>query len=121
MMLADVALPDILHAAVLLIEQHFPDVSCAMLLLDKEGQHLRRAASAKLPAAYAKAIDGLELGTCGVAALTEGRVIAEDIMNWPLPMDCAPAGPCQFYRAAVVYWGCWPCIASNGIARTGTA
>jgi diguanylate cyclase (GGDEF)-like protein/PAS domain S-box-containing protein len=92
MMLADVALPDVLHAAVLLIEQQFPDVRCAMLLLDKEGQHLRRIASARLPIAYAKAIDEIDLQACGMTALTERRLIAEDISTHPLwQACCAPA------------------------------
>jgi diguanylate cyclase (GGDEF)-like protein/PAS domain S-box-containing protein len=101
MMLADVALPDILHAAVLLIEQQFADVSCAMLLLDKEGQHLRHTASARLPTAYAKAIDGIELGACDIAALTEGRVIAEDISTHPLWQQCCELAITHGLRA------CW--------------
>ncbi|WP_029147929.1 EAL domain-containing protein [Methylophilus sp. 5] len=88
MMLADVALPAILHTAVLLIEEQFPEASCAMLLLDKDEQHLRRIASARLPAAYAQAINDIEPGVGGIAALTEGRVIAEDISTHPLWQQC---------------------------------
>jgi len=89
MMLADVALADILHAAVQLIEQQFPEVCCAMLLLDKEGLHLRHAASARLPVAYAQAMDGVALGAKGIAALTQGRVIAEDVNVHPLCCEFA--------------------------------
>jgi len=89
MMLADVALADILHAAVQLIEQQFPEVCCAMLLLDKEGLHLRHAASARLPVAYAQAMDGVALGAKGIATLTQGRVIAEDVNVHPLCCELA--------------------------------
>jgi diguanylate cyclase (GGDEF)-like protein/PAS domain S-box-containing protein len=101
MMLADIALPDILHAAVQLIEQHLPDAYCAMLLLDQDGSYLRHTASARLPVAYAKAIDGIPLGTCGIAALTEGRVIAEDVTQHPLWENCCELAMTHGLRA------CW--------------
>lgn len=89
MMLADISLSEILHTAVLLIEHQFPDACCAILLLDQEGAHLRRTASARLPAAYAQALDRIQLGSCGIAALTEGRVVAEDISEHPLWEQCS--------------------------------
>lgn len=89
MMLADVALPDILYAAVQLIEGQFPDAFCALLLLDQESKHLQHTASIRLPAAYAQAIDGIALDQCGIAALTQSRVIADDIATHPLWHDCS--------------------------------
>lgn len=101
MMLADIALPEILHTAVLLIEHQFPDACCAILLLDQDGVHLRHTASARLPVAYAQVIDGIQLGTCGIAALTEGRVIAEDISEHPLWEHCCEFAMMHGLRA------CW--------------
>lgn len=101
MMLADIALPQILQAAIQLIEQQFPDACCAMLLLDQDGTHLRHTASARLPVAYAQAIDGIQLGSCGIAALMEGRVIAEDISEHPLWEQCCELGITHGLRA------CW--------------
>lgn len=101
MMLADIALPEILHTAVRLIEQQFPDTCCAIFLLDQDGEHLRHTASAKLPAAYAQAIDGIRLGSCGIASLTEGRVIAEDVSAHPLWHQCNELAMVHGLRA------CW--------------
>mgnify|MGYP002775352029 CR=1 FL=1 len=101
MMLADIALTEILHTAVRLIEQQFPDTCCAIFLLDQDGEHLRHTASAKLPPAYAQAIDGIRLGSCGIAALTEGRVIAEDVSAHPLWHQCNELAMVHGLRA------CW--------------
>jgi len=101
MMLADISLSEILHTAVLLIEHQFPDACCAILLLDQEGSHLRHTASARLPAAYAQAIDRMQLGSCGIAALTEGRVVAEDISEHPLWDQCYELASMHGLRA------CW--------------
>lgn len=89
MMLADVALPEILHVVVQLIEQQFQDACCTMLLLDKDSQHLRHTASARLPSTYAKAMDEIALNDGGMTALTQGRIIAEDISEHPLWQPCA--------------------------------
>ena len=88
MMLADLPLHDILQAAVQLIEQPFADACCAIFLLDQEGLHLRHTASGRLPAAYAQAMDGITIDHCGITALTQGRVIAEDIGEHPLWQRC---------------------------------
>ncbi|PPD12682.1 EAL domain-containing protein [Methylophilus sp.] len=101
MMLADISLSEILHTAVLLIEHQFPDACCAILLLDQEGSHLRHTASTRLPAAYAQAIDRIQLGSCGIAALTEGRVVAEDISEHPLWDQCYELASMHGLRA------CW--------------
>lgn len=101
MMLADVALPDILQTAVTLIEQQFQDACCAILLLDKEGARLRHTASDRLPEAYAQSIDGIALGECGISSLTQGRVIAEDISAHPMWADCYALAVSHGLRA------CW--------------
>ncbi len=58
----------------------------SILLLD--GAHLRHGAAPSLPAAYNKAIDGIEIGpgvgSCGTAAYTRAPVYAADIATDPL-------------------------------------
>ncbi len=60
----------------------------SILLLDTDGLHLRHGAGARLPAAYNKAIDGIEIGpeagSCGTAAHTKQPVYVSDIATDPL-------------------------------------
>ena len=66
-----------------LIEHESPDMLCSILLLDEEGRHLGQIAAPSLPAEYARAIDGREIGpqagSCGAAAFLRQLVIADDI------------------------------------------
>jgi diguanylate cyclase (GGDEF)-like protein/PAS domain S-box-containing protein len=83
MMLADVSLHEILNTVAQLIELQFPGASCAILLLDQKGTHLRHAALSTLPPPYIQAMDGIVLETGQIALLTQGRVIANDINTYP--------------------------------------
>ncbi len=69
------------------IETAHKDMICSILLLDSTGKRLTMGASVSLPDFYNDAIEGLEIGetigSCGSAAFTGRRVIAEDIMTHP--------------------------------------
>ncbi|CAK0779164.1 hypothetical protein CCP3SC15_620012 [Gammaproteobacteria bacterium] len=64
----------------------YPGARCSILLRDETGR-LRLGAAPSLPDFYNKVIDGLEIapqvGSCGTAAYTGQRVIAEDILTHP--------------------------------------
>ena len=83
MMLADASLQDVLNTATQLIEQQYPDASCAILLLDEDEVRLRHAAASKLPLAYTQALDSMAPDRQHISALTQGRVVAEDIRAYP--------------------------------------
>src|ERR1019366_1027569 len=71
-------LGDVLEHLVLLIESQFKGIIGSVLLLDEDGNHLRRGAAPSLPEAYAQAIDGVRIGpkvgSCGTAAYRRGAV-----------------------------------------------
>ncbi len=81
------SLPDLLEHLVLALEELFPGARGSVLLLDKEGRHLRHGAAPHLPLAFCQAIDGGEIGpnagSCGTAAFTRASVVAEDIASDP--------------------------------------
>lgn len=87
MLLAGAPLTDILAALVNLIEQQQPGTRSSVLLLSSDGQHLQCCIAPSLPAHYNHAIEGLKIGvgigSCGEAAYTGKRVIADDIANHP--------------------------------------
>jgi len=60
----------------------------SVLLLDRDGRHLRHGAAPSLPEAYNLAIDGEEIGpsvgSCGTAAYRKEPVYVTDIMSDPL-------------------------------------
>lgn len=64
-----------------------PEMICTILLLDEDGKHLRHGAAHSMPAAYNKALDGLEIGesvgSCGTAAYSGQRVVVEDVQQHP--------------------------------------
>jgi diguanylate cyclase (GGDEF)-like protein/PAS domain S-box-containing protein len=69
------------------VESVQPGVLSSILLLDKDGLHLRHAAAPSLPDFYTRAIDGLAIGegvgACGTAAFRGERVIVEDVQQHP--------------------------------------
>jgi PAS domain S-box-containing protein len=81
------SLPDILELIVKSVEEEDPASICSILLLDEEGKHLQIGAAPNLPDFYNQAIDGLEIGehvgSCGAAAYSKKRVIAEDLLTHP--------------------------------------
>lgn len=60
----------------------------SILVLDDDRRHLRHGAAPSLPAAYCRAIDGIEIGpqvgSCGTAAYSNTTVVVFDIANDPL-------------------------------------
>ena len=71
-----------LQAAVRLVEQLFPELFAAVMLMAPDGTRLRLAASARLPAAPKRALAdlpvGADAGSCGAAA-TLGRQVVRDL------------------------------------------
>ena len=70
------------------VEEQSKDVLASILLLDPDGRRLRHGAAPSLPAAYTRAIDGVEIGpevgSCGTAAYRRETVVVSDIANDPL-------------------------------------
>jgi diguanylate cyclase (GGDEF)-like protein/PAS domain S-box-containing protein len=83
----DVPLLSLLDSLVRQVEWVHPKVLCSILLLDKDGKHLRHGAAPSLPSFYTTAIDGLAIGdsvgSCGAAAYRKERVVAEDVQTHP--------------------------------------
>jgi PAS domain S-box-containing protein len=108
------SLPAILDALCRIVEELSGGSPTSILLLDKEGKHLRSGAAPNLPASYTKAVDGIAIGpsagSCGTAAYRKEKVLVSDIANDPLWAD---------YRAVALENGlraCWstPIMSSNG-------
>lgn len=112
-------LPEILKSMALLVELHYPDALCSILLLDQDGLCLRHGAAPSLPDFYNHAVDGLAIGegsgSCGTAAYRGERVIVEDILTHPL---CAEFR--ELARQADMH-SCWSQpIKDNGGTVLGT-
>ena len=84
---ASQSLDEMLAFVVQLVEKRSPDALCAILLLDKDGQHLAHGSAPSLPDFYNRAIDGIAvgpgIGSCGAAAFLGTRVIVEDVTAHP--------------------------------------
>ena len=105
MIASDASLKNVLESIVLLVEGQFSGMLCSILLLDKDGIHMRHGSAPSLPDAYVKAIDGLaigaDVGSCGTAMYSGKTVIVTDILEDPLWDD---------YRSLAVASGlraCW--------------
>jgi PAS domain S-box-containing protein len=86
------ALSDVLDALVRAIEEQSTEgVLASILLLDRDGLHLRHGAAPSLPASYNQAIDGIAIGpsvgSCGTAAYLARQVVVTDIASDPLWAD----------------------------------
>ncbi|HWH68132.1 MAG TPA: GAF domain-containing protein, partial [Candidatus Sulfotelmatobacter sp.] len=81
-------LESILASLTQFIEAQAPGMLCSVLLLDREGLHLRHGAAPSLPAAYVRAIEGSPIGpqagSCGTAAFRKEPVFVADIRVDPL-------------------------------------
>ncbi len=82
-------LSEVLDALCLTIEKMRDEIICSILLIDKNTGRLSHGAAPSLPDFYLKAVNGtpvgMGMGSCGEAAFTAKRVIAEDILihpNW---------------------------------------
>jgi two-component system, cell cycle sensor histidine kinase and response regulator CckA len=84
-------LEDTLSALVHLMETQREGYFCSILLLDRDGVHLRHGAAPGLPADYVQAIDGKAIGpkagSCGTAAFRREPVLVQDIATDPLWSD----------------------------------
>jgi diguanylate cyclase (GGDEF)-like protein/PAS domain S-box-containing protein len=107
-------LPRVLDHLTRFVEEHGEDVLASILLLDRDGIHLRHGAAPSLPAFYCEAIDGIAIGpavgSCGTAAFRRERVCVSDIANDPLWSDFAGLALSAGLRA------CWstPILATDG-------
>lgn len=81
-------LAESLTALLEFLERDSPDMICSVLLLDRDGIHLRHGAAPRLPAEYSAIIDGLSIGpvagSCGTAAYRGEPVVVADIETDPL-------------------------------------
>ncbi len=98
-------LETILESCLKLCESNSPDMLCSILVLDRDGKHLRHGAAPSLPPEFNRLIDGREIGpaagSCGTAAFRAEPVIVEDIATDPLWAD---------YRETALAFGlraCW--------------
>jgi PAS domain S-box-containing protein len=105
MIARDAPLSEILDKLVRVVEAQFAGLLCSVVLLDEDGQHVRRGAGPSLPKAYTDAIDGLRIGpkagSCGTAMYRKEPVVVSDILRDPL---------WEPYRALAERYGlraCW--------------
>jgi len=81
-------LEEVLEKLIRLIESQTPSMLGSVLLLDKDGVHVRHGAAPHLPPEYVKAVDGQPIGpnagSCGTAMYTRKPVVVTDILIDPL-------------------------------------
>jgi PAS domain S-box-containing protein len=91
MIAADAPLADVLTSLVLLMEGQAEGLRCSILLLNRDGKHVRHGAAPNLPEAYVKAVDGAAIGSrngsCGTAMYTRRPVVVTDVMTDSLWAD----------------------------------
>lgn len=91
MIAADKPLPQVLESLVLLMEGQAEGLRCSILLLNRDGKHVRHGAAPNLPETYVKAVDGAPIGprngSCGTAMYRRQRVVVTDVMTDPLWAD----------------------------------
>ena len=91
MIAADLLLPEVLEALVLLMEGQAEGLRCSILLLHRDGKTVRHGAAPHLPDLYVKAVDGASIGprngSCGTAMFRRAPVVVTDVMTDPLWSD----------------------------------
>ena len=91
MIAAESPLVDVLTSLVLLMEGQAEGLRCSILLLNRDGKHVRHGAAPNLPEAYVKAVNGAAIGphngSCGTAMYTRRPVVVTDVMTDPLWAD----------------------------------
>jgi diguanylate cyclase (GGDEF)-like protein/PAS domain S-box-containing protein len=108
------ALPCVLDRLARFVEEYGDDVIASILVLDRDGLHLRHGAAPSLPDFYRQAIDGIAIGpsvgSCGTAAYRRERVWVSDIASDPLWSDYR-----ELAREAGI-GACWstPIFATDG-------
>jgi GAF domain-containing protein len=114
MITADAPLNDILSQLVLMIESQAPEMTCSVLVISADGNHVRHAVAPSLPESYLKAIDGSPIGpkngSCGTAMFRGKPVIVSDILTDPLWDDY------REHAVAIGMRACWstPIMSSKG-------
>ncbi|MER8466723.1 EAL domain-containing protein [Mesorhizobium sp. M1396] len=107
-------LEDVLDRLMRLVESQLTGIFGSVLLLDKDGSHLRHGAAPSLVKGYTNAIDGIaigpKVGSCGTAVYRREPVIVADVIQDPLWED---------YRELVAVYGyrsCWstPILSHQG-------
>ena len=97
-----------------LVESQLSGIFVSILLLDKDGTHLRHGAAPSLPEAYTKAIDGVRVGpgvgSCGASVHRRETVVVADIMGDPLWRDYRELAAAHGLRS------CWstPILSHHG-------
>src|SRR5450432_2645448 len=91
MIAANATLPEVLTSLVLLMEGQADGLRCSILLLGRDGKHVRHGAAPNLPEAYVKAVDGAAIGprngSCGTAMYRRRPVVVTDVLTDPLWAD----------------------------------
>ena len=81
-------LPELITRVAEWVERACPGSRCSVLLLDRDGVHLRHVAAPSLPVAFTSQFDGVEVGptqgSCGTSAFTGAPVFAGDLATDPL-------------------------------------
>ena len=105
MIATNAPLEDVLGCLMLLMESQLTGILGSVLLLDRDGEHLRHGAAPSLAKDYVAAIDGVrigpDVGSCGTAAYRRAPVIVSDIMQDPLWRDFCHLAEAHGYRS------CW--------------
>jgi signal transduction histidine kinase/putative methionine-R-sulfoxide reductase with GAF domain len=114
MIAADAPLVDVLTSLVLLMEGQAEGLRCSILLLNRDGRHVRHGAAPNLAEAYVKAVNGAPIGprngSCGTAMYTRRPVVVTDVMTDPLWADYRELAKICGLRA------CWstPILSAQG-------
>ena len=114
MIAADAPLEEVLTSLVLLMEGQAEGLRCSILLLNRDGKHVRHGAAPHLAEAYIREVDGAPIGprngSCGTAMFTRKPVVVTDVMTDPLWADYRPLAEICGLRA------CWstPILSAHG-------
>jgi PAS domain S-box-containing protein len=114
MIAADAPLTDVLTSLVLLMEGQAEGLRCSILLLNRDGKHVRHGAAPNLPETYVKAVNGAPIGprngSCGTAMYKRRPVVVTDVMTDPLWADYRELAKICGLRA------CWstPILSAQG-------
>lgn len=114
MVASDAPLAEILKRLVLLIESQSSAMTCSVLLLSDDGDHIRHGAAPSLPEAYVNAVDGGPIGpkhgSCGTAMYRGEPIFVTDILSDPLWEDYRDVAKASGMRA------CWstPIMSGKG-------
>ena len=114
MIAADAPLADVLTRLVLLMEGQAEGLRCSILLLNRDGKHVRHGAAPNLPETYVKAVNGAPIGprngSCGTAMYRRRPVVVTDVTTDPLWTDYREIAKICGLRA------CWstPILSAQG-------